>query len=251
MKRLPSVCVPFLPLPRLTGAPRSCLGLRRGFWFLLRWDSGLGARAEDRGTRPGILPGVLGLLFFGGTPRQGLVGGGEAIGRDTEVRDELDEELVSFGGDGTADGGAAGDASGGPCDLCPGLTVPASLLRRTYSPLHPRTRFARLPTSSAHQCGGSRVQIPPLQLSPAPPNRLEVPTTVSPGELETPRPTVHPGPAPSPRGGVAAELPQPLGVVAHGSVEYADRVVAAVGVGLQVKLPEGQRDYLAAGPRAA
>lgn len=66
-----------------------------------------------------------------------------------------------------------------------------------------------------------------------------------------PLPANHPGPAPSPRGGVAAELSQPLGVIAHGSVEHADRVVAAVGVGLQVKLPEGQRDHLSAGREEA
>lgn len=100
MKGLSSVCIPFLPLPRLTGGPRSCLGFRRGLWFLCRWGSGLG----ERGTRPGILPGAPGLPF--GTSRQGLVGGGETIRRDTEVRDELDEELVPFGRDGTAGGGA-------------------------------------------------------------------------------------------------------------------------------------------------
>lgn len=100
LKRLSSGCIPFLPLPRLTGGPRSCLGFRRGLWCLCRWGSGLG----ERGTRPGILPGAPGLPF--GTSRQGLVGGRETIRRDTEVRDELDEELVPFGRDGTAGGGA-------------------------------------------------------------------------------------------------------------------------------------------------
>lgn len=60
----------------------------------------------------------------------------------------------------------------------------------------------------------------------------------------------HPGPVLSPRGGVSAELPQPLGVVTHGSIEHTDRVIAAVGVRLHVKLPEGQRDHLMAGHRA-
>lgn len=117
---LSSVCVPFLPLPRLTWGPRSCLGLRGGLWFFRRRESGLG----ERGTRPGILPWAPGPPFS--TSRQGLVGGGEAIRRDTEVRDELDEELVPFGGDGTAGGGAPGEASGGPCHLRPGLAASAS-----------------------------------------------------------------------------------------------------------------------------
>lgn len=92
--------------------------------------------------------------------------------------------------------------------------------------------------------------MPPLQLSPAPLHSSAVPPLPQLGRWRHQHPAAHLGPAPSPRGCVAAELPQPLGVVAHGPVEHADRVVAAVGVALQVKLPEGQRDHLAAAGEA-
>lgn len=146
LKQLPSVCVPFLPLSRLTGVLWSCLGLRGGLWFLCRWESGL----WERGAQPGILPRAPGLPF--GTSRLGLVGGREAISRDTEVRDELDEELVPFRGDGTAGGGAPGEVSGGPCHLCPGLAVPASRLSRTCSPLDRWTGPGAVPGPSQVSC---------------------------------------------------------------------------------------------------
>lgn len=70
--------------------------------------------------------------------------------------------------------------------------------------------------------------------------------------METPNPANpanQPGSAPSPRDCVTAELPLPLGVIAHRSVEHTDGVIAAVGIGLQIKLPKGQQDYLVAGQR--
>lgn len=78
-----SIYILFLPLLRLTRAHGGCLDLRRGFWFLRRWGfrldfgrcSWLGARAKERGTWPGILSRALSWPFFGGTPRQGPVGG--------------------------------------------------------------------------------------------------------------------------------------------------------------------------------
>ena len=95
-------------------------------------------------------------------------------------------------------------------------------------------------TCSAHPVWGGHVGRPRLQLSPAPPAGRGEPGLPHLGLQRRPDAVAHPGGAPSPRDCVAAELSQPLGVVAHGSVEHADRVVAAVGVGLQVKLAEGQ-----------
>lgn len=190
----PSVGLRFLFLFRLTGARRSCLRLGRGLRFLLRWEfrldfgpgSGLGAWAEERGTWPGVLPRALGWRFLGGAPRQGPVGGREAVGRDAEVRDELDEELVPFGGDGAAGGGAVGEASGGQrlvppnragglLTSAPGLAALASRFRKRRSPL------GRGPLA------GAKPRYPPGPLS-APPTRSGQPGS-RPESSAKPRPS--------------------------------------------------------------
>lgn len=245
MKRPPSVCVPFLPLPRLTPVPWNCFGLRRGLRFLRRQDSGLvlgpgsGLGSRDQERRTG----------FGAAPRQHLVGGREAIRRDTEVRDELHKKLAPFGGDGTAGGGPLGQRQVGrePCpylgrwpfNLCPSVGCISLPTSQESGSAH-RTPNAKPPLWPGFLPGpptwSSWVRTPPQQPRPSPPPGSAVVVTRGPQVLP-----------PSPWGCVTAELPQPLGVVVHGSIKHADRIVAAVGVRLQVKLPEGQRDHLVGG----
>jgi hypothetical protein len=59
----------------------------------------------------GVLPQAWGFLFFNSTAWKGFVGSREAISSDSKIRDELDQEFISFRGDGAAGGRRSGEVT--------------------------------------------------------------------------------------------------------------------------------------------
>lgn len=112
-----------------------------------------------------------------------------------------------------------------PFNLCPSVgcisfwTSQAPLASGSTGP-RPGVEPSTL-TCSTHWLGAHGFR--PCLFSQAPP----LPTAVwfptpAPGQMDIQDLATQSGPTSSPRGCVATELPQPLGIIAHGSIEHAD-----------------------------